>query len=65
MDFFAPVFTMSKSDPAWRIESGRRLHYAQFVVHECIPEAITAMVKEAVRVLRPGGVLMVCDNDPQ
>mmetsp|Transcript_5164 Transcript_5164/g.14839 ORF Transcript_5164/g.14839 Transcript_5164/m.14839 type:complete len:372 (-) Transcript_5164:486-1601(-) len=38
---------------------------SQFVVHECIPEAITAMVKEAVRVLRPGGVLMVCDNDPQ
>lgn len=38
---------------------------SQFVVHECTPPAITAMVEEAVRMLRPGGVLLVSDNDPQ
>lgn len=35
------------------------------MVHECTPAAITAMVQEAVRLLRPGGVLLVTDNDPQ
>ena len=35
-----------------------------FVVHECRPAPIEAMVAEAARVLRPGGALAVVDNDP-
>jgi SAM-dependent methyltransferase len=37
---------------------------ANFVVHECRPFAIDAMCLEAARLLRPGGVLAVADNDP-
>lgn len=37
----------------------------QFVIHECPPAAIGALVAEARRVLRPGGVLLLSDNDPR
>jgi ubiquinone/menaquinone biosynthesis C-methylase UbiE len=37
----------------------------QFVVHECPEAAIRAQLAEARRVLRPGGVLMIVDNDPR
>lgn len=36
----------------------------QFVVHECPAEATRAIFAEALRVLRPGGVLSMIDNDP-
>lgn len=35
-----------------------------FVVHECRPAPIEAMIVDGARVLRPGGVLAVVDNDP-
>ena len=37
----------------------------QFVIHECPPAAIGALVAEARRLLRPGGVLLLSDNDPR
>lgn len=37
----------------------------QFVIHECPPAAIGALVAEAHRLLRPGGVLLLSDNDPR
>ena len=35
-----------------------------FVVHECRPFAIDALCKEAARLLKPGAVLAVADNNP-
>ena len=37
----------------------------QFVIHECPPAAIADFVREGFRILRPGGVLMISDNDPR
>ncbi|KAF5825902.1 S-adenosyl-L-methionine-dependent methyltransferase [Dunaliella salina] len=37
----------------------------QFVMHECPGDAITNLVKESARVVRPGGVLCIVDNNPQ
>jgi SAM-dependent methyltransferase len=37
----------------------------QFVIHECPPAATGALVAEARRLLRPGGVLLLSDNDPR
>ena len=36
-----------------------------FVMHELRPAAIDGVVAEAARVLRPGGVLALADNDPR
>ena len=36
-----------------------------FVMHELRPHAIDAIVTEAARALRPGGVLAFADNDPR
>jgi ubiquinone/menaquinone biosynthesis C-methylase UbiE len=38
---------------------------ASFVIHECPPHAIRALIAEARRLLRPGGVLMLADNNPR
>ena len=38
---------------------------ASYLVHECTAEAIGDLVREARRVLRPGGVLALTDNDPR
>lgn len=38
---------------------------ASFVIHECPPAAISALIAEARRLLRPGGVLMLADNNPR
>lgn len=38
---------------------------ASFVIHECPPSAIRALIAEARRLLRPGGVLMLADNNPR
>ena len=35
-----------------------------FVVHECRPFAIDALCREAARLLRPGGILAIADNNP-
>mmetsp|Transcript_1413 Transcript_1413/g.4565 ORF Transcript_1413/g.4565 Transcript_1413/m.4565 type:complete len:368 (+) Transcript_1413:1407-2510(+) len=37
----------------------------QFVIHELPAAPTKAMAEEAMRVLRPGGVLALVDNDPQ
>ncbi len=37
----------------------------QYIFHECPPEAINAILAEAMRVLRPGGVVLVVDTDPK
>ena len=37
----------------------------QYVLHECPPEAIRAILAEAARLLRPGGVAVVVDTDPK
>ena len=37
----------------------------QFVMHELPAAPTKAMAEEAMRVLRPGGVLALVDNDPQ
>ncbi|KAJ9509021.1 hypothetical protein QJQ45_001513 [Haematococcus lacustris] len=37
----------------------------QFVIHECPQAATRAFIAEALRVLRPGGVLMIVDNNPR
>jgi len=36
-----------------------------FVLHECPTAATRDIVREAVRLLRPGGTLVMCDNDPK
>lgn len=38
---------------------------ASFVIHECPPYAIRGLIKEARRLVRPGGVLMLADNNPK
>ena len=38
---------------------------ASFVIHECPPDAIRALIKEARRLVRPGGILMLADNNPK
>ncbi len=38
---------------------------ASFVIHECPPYAIKGLIQEARRLLRPGGVLMLADNNPK
>lgn len=38
---------------------------ASFVIHECPPPAIRDLIKEARRLVRPGGVLMLADNNPR
>lgn len=37
----------------------------QYVLHECPPDAITAILREAARLLKPGGVAVVVDTDPK
>lgn len=37
----------------------------QFVIHECPPTVTRALVAEARRLLRSGGVLLLNDNDPR
>jgi hypothetical protein len=37
----------------------------QFVIHECPQRVTSALFKEAMRLLRPGGVVAMCDNDPK
>ena len=38
---------------------------ASFVIHECPPYAIRGLIQEARRLVRPGGVLMLADNNPK
>lgn len=38
---------------------------ACFIVHEFPSEATKALLQEARRLLRPGGVVAVTDNDPR
>ena len=35
-----------------------------FVIHECRPFAIEGMIKEAMRLLKRGGRLLIEDNNP-
>ena len=35
-----------------------------FVIHECPPSAIRAIILEAMRLLRHGGRLLISDNNP-
>jgi ubiquinone/menaquinone biosynthesis C-methylase UbiE len=37
----------------------------QFIIHECPGEIIDNLVKEAKRLLSPGGVLAIADNNPR
>ncbi|EFN58298.1 hypothetical protein CHLNCDRAFT_50738 [Chlorella variabilis] len=37
----------------------------QFVAHECPGRAIEGLVRECRRLLRPGGTLALCDNNPR
>lgn len=46
-------------------DSSQDLVALQFVIHECPPAAIGDLVAEARRLLRPGGVLLLSDNDPR
>lgn len=36
-----------------------------YVIHECPTRAIIGLVKEAFRILRPGGMLVLTDNSPK
>ena len=36
-----------------------------FVIHECPPAAIQDLATEAMRLLRPNGVLAITDNNPR
>ena len=36
-----------------------------FVIHECPETATNALMKEAMRILRPGGTFIMTDNNPQ
>ena len=36
-----------------------------FVMHECPPPAIGNFMKEGMRLLRPGGVFCLVDNNPR
>ena len=36
-----------------------------FVIHECPETATDALMKEAFRILRPGGTFIMTDNNPQ
>jgi ubiquinone/menaquinone biosynthesis C-methylase UbiE len=36
----------------------------QFVIHECPEEIINNVIKECKRLLRPGGLVAFCDNNP-
>ena len=38
---------------------------ASFVIHECPPHAIRGLIREARRLLRPKGILMLADNNPK
>jgi SAM-dependent methyltransferase len=37
----------------------------QYIAHECPQAAIRAFIAEARRVLRPGGVIAIVDNNPR
>ena len=37
----------------------------QFVAHECPTRVLSNMVKEARRLVRPGGVVLIADNNPR
>lgn len=37
----------------------------QFVIHECPGPVIADFIKEAARIVKPGGCLMICDNNPK
>lgn len=37
----------------------------QFVIHECPQATIRSFVEESARLIRPGGVLCIVDNNPQ
>jgi ubiquinone/menaquinone biosynthesis C-methylase UbiE len=41
------------------------VYSAAFLFHELPQDASRAVMAEAMRVLRPGGALVLCDNDPQ
>lgn len=38
---------------------------SSFVIHECPPPAIRALIQEARRLVRLGGILMLADNNPK
>ncbi len=38
---------------------------SSFTIHELPPQAICALIAEARRLLRPGGVLLLADNNPR
>ena len=38
---------------------------AAYIMHECPTHAIQSLVQEAQRLLRPGGILAITDNDPE
>jgi ubiquinone/menaquinone biosynthesis C-methylase UbiE len=38
---------------------------SNFVIHECPPSAIDDMIQEAFRLVSPGGVYAITDNDPR
>ena len=36
-----------------------------FVIHECPEDATRALMKEAARILKPGGTFVMTDNNPK